>query len=192
MGDAYQTSQGHSTGGNDTLIGGIAGFGNTLVGDIAWVFDGASVQGGDDRLVSAANTLDDMWGDVQTIVDGTVAGGRDTFAFSHNNGNDIIHDFHQGEDIIELDGFLHMSQNGAAHMSLKAASQLLDFSIKVVDANHDGSTDSVIHFDASNSVTVLGVAHLTAQDFSSPRRLRSAGKWPTPPPNRPPLLRRSQ
>ena len=50
-------------------------------------------------------------------------------------------------------------------MSLKAASNLLHFSIETVDANHDGSTDSVIHFDASNSVTVLGVAHLTAQDF---------------------------
>ena len=84
-----------------------------------------------------------------------------------NNGNDIVHDFHQGEDIIELDGFLKapMSANGAAQMSLKAASNLLHFSIETVDANHDGSTDSVIHFDASNSVTLLGVANLTAHDF---------------------------
>ena len=40
--------------------------GNTLVGDIAYVYAGASVQGGNDRLVSAANTPDDMWGDFQT------------------------------------------------------------------------------------------------------------------------------
>jgi hypothetical protein len=64
-------------------------------------------------------------------------------------------------------GFLKapMSANGAAHMSLKAASNLLHFSIETVDANHDGSTDSVIHFDPSNSVTLLGVANLTAHDF---------------------------
>ena len=75
---------------------------NTLVGDIAYVYAGASVQGGNDRLVSAANTPDDMWGDFQNIAGGTVAGGHDTFVFRSNNGNDIIHDFHQGEDIIEL------------------------------------------------------------------------------------------
>ena len=165
VGDAFQTSEGHSTGGNDTLTGGICG-GNTLVGDIAYVYAGASVQGGNDRLVSAANTPDDMWGDFQNIVGGTVAGGHDTFVFKSNNGNDIVHDFHQGEDIIELgNGLLKTSANGAAQMSLKAASNLLHFSIETVDANHDGSTDSVIHFDANNSVTVLGVAHLTAQDF---------------------------
>ena len=64
-------------------------------------------------------------------------------------------------------GFLKapMSANGAGHMSLKAASNLLHFSIETVDANHDGSTDSVIHFDPSNSVTLLGVANLTAHDF---------------------------
>ena len=61
-------------------------------------------------------------------------------------------------------GFLTapMSANGAG---LKAASNLLHVSIETVDANHDGSTDSVIHFDPSNSVTLLGVANLTAHDF---------------------------
>jgi len=39
-------------------------------------------------------------------------------------------------------GFLKAptSANGAAHMSLKAASNLLHFSIETVDANHAGST----------------------------------------------------
>ena len=55
----------------------------------------------------------------------------------------------------------HVSKRGG----LKAASNLLHFSIETVDANHDGSTDSVIHFDPSNSVTLLGVANLTAHDF---------------------------
>jgi len=55
----------------------------------------------------------------------------------------------------------HVSKRGG----LKAASNLLHFSIETVDANHDGSTDSVVHFDASNGVTLLGVANLTAHDF---------------------------
>jgi len=41
-----------------------------------------------------------------------------------------------------------------------------DLHIQTVDTNNDHIADSsVIHFDASDSVTVLGVTHLTAADF---------------------------
>jgi hypothetical protein len=99
------------------------------------------------------------------------------FVFAPSNGNDVIHDFQQGVDLIELDGLSnpaqvapHLSHPGD-HLSTQATNQLLlsfaDLNIHTIDTNHDGIADSsVIRFDAHDSVTVLGVTHLQASDFS--------------------------
>lgn len=57
-----------------------------------------------------------------------------------------------------------------AQLPPQALSQLLqsfsDLNIETVDTNNDSVADSsVIHFDANNSVTVVGVTGLTAADF---------------------------
>jgi Ca2+-binding RTX toxin-like protein len=154
------------TGGNDTLTGGIGGA-NTLIGD-AVHSTGAAPTGGNDRLISADHTTDDMWGDFQSVSGGPPTGGHDTFVFSQHNGDDIIHDFQQGIDAIEINTSPFPTQ-AAEHIPPQAGSQFLetftDLNIQEVDANTDGLTDSVIHFDANNSVTVLGVTGLTANDF---------------------------
>jgi hypothetical protein len=104
VGDANSTD-GAPHGGNDTLIGGVGGS-NTLIGD--FVNRSGAASGGDDRLVSADNTTDSMWGDFQFISgNNNPQFGHDTFVFDRQNGNDTINDFHQGEDIIELDGFFN-------------------------------------------------------------------------------------
>jgi hypothetical protein len=143
------------TGGNDTLIGGKGGT-NTLIGD-AVTSIGAAPTGGDDRLVSAANTTDHMWGDFQSVNGGPPIFGHDTFVFGPRNGNDYIYDFHQGEDIIEID----IPTKGAGQFPTTFA----DLNIEQVDANADSITDSVIDFGGNNSVTVYGVTGLVDTDF---------------------------
>ena len=106
----------------------------------------SSAQGGNDRLISASNTSDRMWGDFQTS-DGTVTGGRDTFILTRDCGEDEIFDFRQGEDKIALRGLAH----GTAFSDL--------------DIEEVGG-DSVIHFEGNNSVTVHDVTDLTARDFT--------------------------
>jgi serralysin len=92
--------------------------------------------------------------------------GHDTFVFDPQNGNDLINDFHQGEDIIELDGFftIPVPTQAAQHIPPEAGiSQFLETFSDLNIEEVNGS--SVIHFDANNSVTVVGVAGLTAADF---------------------------
>jgi Ca2+-binding RTX toxin-like protein len=175
VGDA-DTTLGAPNGGNDTLIGGVGGS-NTLIGDFVDAGGGAS--GGTDRLVSAPNTTDDMWGDFQTVGGGNPQFGADTFVFGQHNGNDVIHDFQQGLDTIEIDtsplpivpiqALDHIPPHALDHIPTQAVSNFptsfADLTIQLVDANNDGITDSVIHFDANNSVTVLNVTGLTAADF---------------------------
>ena len=74
-------------------------------------------------------------------------GGQDTFAFLLSNGADFIKDFHHGEDIIELGGF---------------SSTLASFSD--LNIGNDGM-DSVIHFNGTDSITVVGVTNLVESDF---------------------------
>jgi hypothetical protein len=172
-GDAYSMGGGPSTGGNDTLIGGTGGT-NNLYGD-AYLAGPGPQHGGDDRLVSADNTTDNMWGDFFSPPSSSGATfGHDTFVFDPHNGNDVIHDFQQGTDTIELDGFFtnpHIPIQAAQHIPPQAASHLgletfADLNIQLVDTDGNGTNDSsVIHFDANNSVTVLGVTGLTAADF---------------------------
>ncbi|ACA21148.1 hypothetical protein M446_6910 [Methylobacterium sp. 4-46] len=150
--------------GNDTVAGGVGGV-NFLYGDSRTAVTGS--RAGDDRLISAANTIDEMWGDWQ-YSDGTAIQGHNVFVFGPNNGNDIIHDFHPGEDKIEFDGLYvdkvpekalaRIPVQAAAHLPTRLA-MLSELSIEVSGGN------SIIHVDANNSITVEGVISLSASDF---------------------------
>jgi hypothetical protein len=165
VGDA-DTTLGAPHGGNDTLIGGVGGV-NYLIGDFVTASGGAT--GGNDRLVSAANTTDYMWGDFQNISGGNVHGGADTFVFGPHNGNDFIMDFNaQDGDIIEINSSpipaqaaLHVPQQALDHSGGgNFPTTFADLNIQEVNGN------SVIQFDAHDSVTVMGVTGLTADNFS--------------------------
>ena len=69
--------------------------------------------------------------------------GADTLVFAAQNGHDTA-EFEQGRDIIDLTAL--------------AANNIDDFG----DLN---IKDNIIHFDASNDLTVTGVSNLTADDF---------------------------
>ena len=153
FGDANDITAGR--GGDDTLTGGKGGT-NYLIGDAANAI-GGPIQGGADRLVSADNTTDHMWGDFQSHNQGQITGGADTFVFGPRNGDDFIYDFHQGEDIIEID-----ASKAPGHFP----ETFSDLNIDQVDTDGSGTADSsIIHFDAHNSVTVLGVTNLAPSDF---------------------------
>jgi hypothetical protein len=149
-GDAVSMSDG-AQGGNDILTGGVGeNSENLLIGDASQGMSGA--EGGDDRLISASNTPDEMYGDFINS-DGTATGGADTFVLSPDSGNDIIYDFRQDEDTIELNGFA-------------SGTEFADLDIETVQVDGIGPLDSVIHFDDDNSVTVYGIAQLAATDFT--------------------------
>jgi hypothetical protein len=175
FGDAASMSD-FAQGGNDTLTGGDnSGSGggvvyNFLYGD-AQTMSG-SAQGGDDRLISGINATDQMWGDAEFLLD-SATGGNDTFVFAGAFGQDLVNDFHQGEDIIKFSGFYKIPADAVEHLpadipprrSVAFCCHFSDLTIEIVDTNSDNVLDSVIHFDASNSVTVLGVTGLTDADF---------------------------
>lgn len=71
----------------------------------------------------------------------------DTFAFAAQNGNDTIH-FERGLDKIDLKAMGANSIHGFS-----------DPNIEVAGAN------SIVHFDANNSLTIVGVNDLAAGDF---------------------------
>src|SRR6476620_2761586 len=108
-----------------------------------------------------------MWGDFQSGgPQGNPTGGHDTYVFDQHNGNDVINDFQPGIDTIELDGFLksHIPPQAAEHLPPQAQAHgvLESFTdLNITEANGN----SVIHFDANDSVTVVGVTGLTAADF---------------------------
>jgi len=146
-GDAQNMAE-YSVGGDDLLIapvnegGGVA----ELVGDAYEMLD--SSQGGHDRLVSAARSSEDMWGDAVYRWNDAV-GGQDTFVFSVANGHDRILDFEPEKDRIELDGFGFSGfEDLAAHFQTTAGGVLISFS-------------------ASDDILVRGVSvnSLTAEDF---------------------------
>jgi Ca2+-binding RTX toxin-like protein len=144
-GDAFQMSD-NARGGNDTLIG--SSDGNILVGD-ASSMSGQS-RGGNDILISGTGS-DHMWGDAQFIngvaasvaaATGGVVTGADTFVFSPGSGKDDINDFRQSDhDRIDVSAYGFHS--------------LADLSISAVGGN------TVIHFDATDSVTLIGISDPT-------------------------------
>jgi hypothetical protein len=141
-GDA-RTMTGQARGGDDHIVAGDAPLSfertTTLVGDAVEMSDHA--KGGDDVLVSGTAT-DLMWGDGQVMSD-HAAGGGDTFVFLHDSGNDFIEDFVQGQDLIDARAY-----GAFPALTLEVSGQ-----------------DTVIHLDAENSVTVIGLIGLGATDF---------------------------
>ena len=123
--------------------------------------------GGNDRLVSGGSD-DEMWGDARTMI-GNAVGGEDTFVFDADCGTDRIMDFEQGKDMIELRGFVSVEFPGSPKALKRLPAKVLekftvgqtfeDLDITEVDG------DSVVTFDQSNSVTVVGVTGLDANDF---------------------------
>jgi Ca2+-binding RTX toxin-like protein len=149
-----------SQGGNDTLIASHTGS-NELYGDAYQMLNPAF--GGDDRLISGRGD-DHLWGDAKfrsgiylgeatedewledpPVTDDTT-GGADTFVFKLGNGDDTIHDFEQGKDIIEL-------------CLIGKLDAFDDLSIA-----QDGD-DSVIDLGCGDSITVIGVDELGESDF---------------------------
>jgi hypothetical protein len=136
-GDTVEMSD-NAKGGNDTLTGGNSNFNDDLVGDAHSMH--GSTTCGNDRLVSGIGR-DFMWGDA-VFKDPTVVTGADVFVFAPNNGDDVVNDFEQGKDHIDLTAF--------ANLTLRISS--------------DGQ-DSVIDLGDGNNVTVVGVNDLRATDF---------------------------
>jgi len=142
-----------SIAGDDMLTGG-ANATNWLFGDANTL---SHSTGGNDTIIAA----DDIWGDAATMINQST-GGLDTFVFALNNGNDVIHDFRQG-DVIDLDGFTDLP---AASAVAKLSMTFADLNIETIDTNSDGIRDSsVIQLDSQNSVTVIEVTGLLASDF---------------------------
>ena len=128
---------------------------DSLYGD-ASTMNGNS-RGGNDTLVSGSGT-DHMWGDGQIIngiaaspaaPTGAVVTGADTFVFAPGNGDDFIHDFRQ-------------SDHDKIDVSAYGFDSIEDMTIT------DSGADTVIAFDATNIVTLVGFGDptiLQATDF---------------------------
>ncbi len=129
--------------GNDLLLGGDANTTNHLYGD--GLYGGDNVWGGNDRLVSGTG-VDLMWGDVGDYLGDNMNFGHDTFVFKGNNGTDTIYDFRTGDDKIELSGIAGID----------------DFSD--VQISESGG-NSIITLGTDDTVTIVGVTNLQAQDF---------------------------
>ena len=202
-------------GGNDTLFGASAGdllagdsselahdamagddlliasdHGNQLIGD-ALLFSGAGFAG-NDTLIGGTGS-DVMVGDGLFLLHGK-QGGHDTFVFASNSGQDIIHDFESGKDLLDLSALDLLDLPGRApaeKLPSKASAALqnspatkTDFA--ALDSNGDGILDdaddclsamadgqgTVIDLGAAcggpagaNTVTLLNVTTLTQTDF---------------------------
>ena len=90
--------------GDDVLNGGDGN--DVLIGDftILWQTGGDNIfHGGDDTLIGGAGD-DEMYGDVQIISTSLVEfeTGNDVFVFEESSGRDVIHDFEQGQDKIDV------------------------------------------------------------------------------------------
>lgn len=151
-----------SEGGNDILTGGAGASTNFLYGD-AEVHLSGLVTCGNDRLISDTGN-DAMWGDIASSSDGyspvsldlsQVTTSKDVFVFSANNSQDIIHDFRQDDnDKIEL------HQMGVLSFDALNRGDHLE---EVMDTD-TGNMNTVLTFD-TNTIIVLGVTGLTADDF---------------------------
>ena len=83
LGDGWSMG-GNAAGGNDVVCGGVGAVVNSLHGDPPVTLSD-NARGGDDTLMSAAGTHDEMWGDAETIYDSAI-GGCDKFDSLPGNG----------------------------------------------------------------------------------------------------------
>ena len=141
-----------SQGGDDKLTG-ADGEGSVtyLYGDAKFT-DGKSGAGNDTLISGHGN--DHMWGDFGGNINRNVpyvnhSTGKDIFVFGENNGNDIIYDFQRGLDKIDL-------------RSLGDIDSIDDLTIA---SSLTQPSDSVINLNDGNSITLIGVSELSANDF---------------------------
>lgn len=151
-GDAHTLSD-HARGGDDVLGGALGYEGTTawLYGDGHALLDHA--KGGNDRLVSRGYGKDEMWGDAAILGEHAMT-GSDTFVFAPANGQDTIHDFESGKDVIDLTAFagdgIASFEDLLARIQVTEQGSLIDLNT----ASYSG-----------NSVLVAGVQELSAGDF---------------------------
>ena len=132
----------HGGAGNDTLHGGAGN--DTLVGDDVVVLDEA----GNDQLFGGAG--DDLfWGGKgnDTMSGGT---GGDVFGLGLDHGNDIIRDFTDGEDLIDLTAISGISGFEDLNIAVDGNAAMIDLT------GHGGGAIRLENFD---------VADLDAEDF---------------------------
>jgi serralysin len=160
FGDA-ETMAGFARGGDDVLTGPssvyystsfLYGDGHTLSGH-AWA--------GDDTLISVFQVTEHMWGDAVEIEGRHVHTGNDTFVFARLNGTDFIHDFEQGKDLIDLTGYAAANIHGFADLQPLITVAGEDSTI-TFGSHQSGRFPGETVVD---SIAVLGVAALTAEDF---------------------------
>ena len=149
IGDA-DTMSGNARGGNDVLIGG--SHNDTLVGDALHYAPSApgSIKGGNDILNGGAGN-DQLWG----------GPNNDKFVFDKGSGQDVIHDFDQGNRAVGSTAPEHdvINLHDYGFASWKALSSLI---------SDDSSGNAVIHLTANDSIALVGVhtADLHARDFT--------------------------
>jgi hypothetical protein len=142
-------------GGDDVLTGGnSSGSGtvnNFLYGDATQLFDKAV--GGADTLIAGVQSgggsvTNVMWGDGR--LSGSAVGGNDTFVFNDSFGNqNYVVDFHQGEDVLNIDGL-----------------SIDDLTITQVMTPFNSDTLINVTGDTANVVTLVGfTGTLTQDDF---------------------------
>ena len=80
----------------------------------------------------------------------TGGAGKDTFVFNPSFGNDVIADFHPGEDIVQFD-----------HTTFQDALSV------IAHAADDGHGNTIITVDPTNSLTIQNVGLSTLQQHLS-------------------------
>jgi hypothetical protein len=95
-----------------------------------------------------------MWGDFggnlnQNVPYVNYSTGKDIFVFGESNGNDTIYDFQRGLDKIDL-------------RSLVDIDNINDLTIT---SSLTQPSDKVINLSDGNSITLIGVNDLSANDF---------------------------
>src|SRR5262249_54404256 len=112
--------------------------------------DGAELQGhargGDDTLFSATSGNDQMWGGA-AVVAPPARTGAGTFRVSPPHGHHHIMDFEPGSDHVQLNGFAFTGFADLAN-----------------DIQYSAA-GALITFDASDSILLAGISHLSASDF---------------------------
>ena len=141
-----------SQGGDDKLTG-ADGEGSVtyLYGDAKFT-DGKSGAGNDTLISGHGN--DHMWGDFGGNINQNTryvnySTGKDIFVFKENNGNDTIYDFQRGLDKIDL-------------RSLVGIDNINDLTIT---SSLTQPSDKVINLNDGNTITLIGVNDLSANDF---------------------------
>jgi hypothetical protein len=130
----------NARGGNDLLIGGIGN--DLIVGDAAVM--SSTAQGGDDRL----------WGDPQ----GAASDGNDTFLFAGLIGRDLVFDFRDGEDLLDLLAYGFDPGSGSTLADL-------DFTVAGGNTTIDVGTSFALSGPGLNTIRLLGFDDLDATDF---------------------------